>query len=76
MSTSRLTSRARTTVPQAVRRALNLSDGDQIAYRIEDGGVVLTKVVAVAGDPFATFVEWNSEADRLGYKDLESRTRR
>lgn len=71
MITSKLTSKAQTTIPQPVRTALQLRMGDEIAYRIEDDRVVLTRVTqAVRDDPFAIFKEWDSEADRLGYQDL------
>jgi antitoxin PrlF len=71
MITSRITSKAQTTVPQAVRNALNLREGDELAYEIADGRVTLTKARApVQDDPFATFDEWNSEADRRAYSDL------
>jgi antitoxin PrlF len=73
MITSKLNSKAQTTVPQAVRAALRLKDGDAIVYTIEaDGRVLLSR--AVPGqplkDPFATFSEWDSEADRRAYADL------
>ncbi|WP_245986347.1 AbrB/MazE/SpoVT family DNA-binding domain-containing protein [Azospirillum thermophilum] len=35
MITSRLSGKARTTIPLAVRRALGLRGGDEIAYNIE-----------------------------------------
>ena len=71
MITSRITSKAQTTVPQAVRNALGLREGDELAYEIRDGQVTLTKVRgAVQDDPFATFEEWDSEADRRAYADL------
>jgi antitoxin PrlF len=72
MITSRLTAKAQTTIPQAVRRALGLKDGDELAYAIEDGRVVLTRRIAVApkDDPFATFTEWASEEDARAYADL------
>nr|WP_245408976.1 type II toxin-antitoxin system PrlF family antitoxin [Rhizobium wuzhouense] len=39
MITSKLSSKAQTTIPQAVRAALRLKEGDVIAYAIEaDGG--------------------------------------
>jgi antitoxin PrlF len=45
--------------------------GDEIAYRIEDGRVVLTKAVAAdSEDPFASFTEWDSAADHAAYGDL------
>jgi antitoxin PrlF len=71
MITSKLTSKAQTTIPQPVRVALNLQPGDEIVYRIDDGQVVLTKAAAITrDDPFKTFEEWNSEADRRAYGNL------
>ena len=72
MITSKLTSKAQTTIPQAVHKALNLHEGDEIAYRIENGQVVLTRVrdTEPVDDPFATFSEWDSEADREAYANL------
>jgi antitoxin PrlF len=65
MITSKLTTKAQTTIPQAVRAALGLREGDEITYSIEEGRVVLTRATAEpADDPFHTFTDWNSEADR------------
>jgi antitoxin PrlF len=72
MITSRLTSKAQTTIPQAVRMALGLRPGDELAYVIEEGRAVLTRFGGqlAADDPFATFSEWNSAADAKAYGDL------
>jgi antitoxin PrlF len=71
MITSKLSKRGRTTIPLPVRRALRLSAGDDIAYSIKGDRVVLTKAEAgMADDPFATFGEWSSEADRQAYGEL------
>jgi antitoxin PrlF len=74
MITSKLTSKAQTTIPQPVRTALGLREGDEVVYEIEGDRVVLTKAMArqpgVAEDPFAVFTEWDSDADREGYADL------
>ena len=71
MITSKLTSKAQTTIPLPVRSALRLAAGDEIAYVIDGDRVVLTKASrATADDPFAAFDEWSSEADRRGYADL------
>jgi antitoxin PrlF len=43
MMTSKLTSKAQTTIPQPVRAALGLREGDAIAYVIEPGRVVLMR---------------------------------
>ena len=56
---------------QPVRVALHLRDGDQIAYEIRNGHVILTKAqAATADDPFATFAEWGQENDRKAYADF------
>ena len=71
MITSRLTSKAQTTIPQPVRAALRLQPGDTIAYAIEGGVVTLRRASAEpADDPFAAFIEWDSEADRRAYAGL------
>lgn len=71
MITSKLTSKAQTTIPQPVRIALHLREGDEIAYRIEDGRVLLSKATQEAEeDPFVLFSEWDSEADRRAYGQL------
>lgn len=73
MITSKLSSKAQTTVPQAVRAALRLREGDAIVYTIEaDGRVLLSRAASdhPLEDPFATFCEWDSEADRRAYADL------
>jgi antitoxin PrlF len=71
MIKSRLTSKAQTTIPRPVRAALHLRIGDEIVYQIEGDRVILSKALSSAtDDPFATFHEWNSEADREGYVDL------
>jgi len=72
MITSRLTSKAQTTIPQAVRTALGLRPGDELAYVIEDGRAVLTRFdsASAADDPFATFSEWHSAEDTEAYGKL------
>ena len=72
MITSKLTSKAQTTIPQPVRAALNLREGDEIAYVIEPGRVVLTraKPETAADDPFGTFAEWDGAADTQAYAGL------
>ena len=72
MITSRLTSKAQTTIPQPVRTALRLREGDEIAYTIEEGRVVLTRARpnVVGDDPFRTFAEWDSPADTKAYAGL------
>jgi antitoxin PrlF len=72
MIVSKLTSKAQTTIPQPVRAALNLQPGDEIAYEIVDGRVIVTKAHhrGKTDDPFRTFEEWSSKADARAYADL------
>jgi antitoxin PrlF len=71
MITSKLTTKAQTTIPQPVRAALRLKEGDELAYEIEENRVILTKASAgTIDDPFATFGEWDGEADRIAYAKL------
>ena len=77
MIISKLTTKAQTTIPQPVRSALGVREGDEIAYAIDDGQVILTKAPARTvrrgdplDDPFATFWEWSSPEDAEAYADL------
>jgi antitoxin PrlF len=71
MITSKLTSKAQTTIPQPVRVALHLREGDEIAYAIEGDRVVMSRAETDRpDDPFATFSEWDSETDRRTYAGL------
>ncbi len=72
MITSTLTSKAQTTIPRAIRRALDLHAGDAISYEIEGERVVLRRArpERLPEDPFATFDEWDSEIDRRAYAGL------
>lgn len=71
MITSKLTSKAQTTIPQAVRTALGLREGDEIVYQIEGTRVVVSRAERFeADDPFALFEEWDSAADRKAYAGL------
>ena len=72
MITSKLTSKAQTTVPGPVRAALDLHPGDELCYEIEGGRVILGKLRSgrSTDDPFRAFTEWDSEADRRAYADL------
>lgn len=70
MIISRITSKAQTTIPRAVRAALGLKAGDSVAYVIEGEHVVMKRADAAHDDPFATFTEWAGEADAEAYAGL------
>jgi antitoxin PrlF len=70
MITSKLTSKAQTTIPQAVRRHLGLKEGDFIGFTIEGERVVLTRPAVAAEDRGAVFAEWESDVDARSYVGL------
>jgi len=69
MIQSRVTSKAQTTIPRAVRAALGLRAGDSVAYEIAGDHVILTRA-GTADDPFAAFSEWYGDADAKAYAGL------
>jgi antitoxin PrlF len=71
MITSKMSSKAQTTIPMAVRNALRLREGDTIGYQIEAGQVTLVRLnPQVDDDPFALFSEWASDADSKAYAEF------
>ena len=72
MITSKLTSKAQTTIPQPIRAALNLHEGDSLQYQLDGQRVILSKVQTgqAVDDPFRTFSELYSDADRKAYAGL------
>lgn len=71
MITSKITSKAQTTIPQPVRAALRVRSGDELAYTIDGDRVILTKALSrPLDDPFVAFGEWASDNDRRAYADL------
>ena len=72
MITSKLSSKAQTTIPQSIRAALRLREGDELVYEIQGDRVVLSKALQLrdGDDPFRTFSEWDSPADRKAYGSL------
>ena len=69
---SKLTSKARTTIPQRVRAALRLREGDELVYEIDGGRVVLYRArqIRADNDLMRAFSEWDSDADRQAYGGL------
>jgi antitoxin PrlF len=70
---SRITSKAQTTIPRAVREALGLGAGDTLAYEIKDGMVILRRAEALQDpfeNPFALFTEWADDLDCEAFANL------
>jgi antitoxin PrlF len=77
MITSKLTSKAQTTIPLPVRTALGVKEGDELAYVIEEGRAVISKAPRhlprkgdPLEDPFSTFWEWDTEEDERAFKNF------
>lgn len=54
-------------LPKAVREHLGVRPGDTLVFDYGSKGVRIEKA---ANDPFASFREWDSEADDEAYRDL------
>lgn len=72
---SRLTTKSQTTVPRAVRIALGLKPGDEVAWEIDGGRATVRRLTLVdPRDPFvnnfSTFTEWADELDEEAFRDL------
>jgi antitoxin PrlF len=69
MIIGRITAKAQTTIPRAVRLALGIGPGDEIGYEIDGDKVILTRVRPIEKDPFlanfSTFTEWSDEYDSV-----------
>lgn len=74
MEASRLTSKYQTTIPEKVRKFLDLKKGDLIAFDIKKKAVTLKKIFPVdlkfAKSLEQTLSEWTSENDEEAYRDL------
>jgi len=46
MLTSRLSSKGQVTIPKEIREAIGLESGNMIAYEVQNGSVIITRVEA------------------------------
>lgn len=73
-TTSKLTTKYQATIPEPVRKRLQVEAGDVIAFDIEGDVVRVRKAqpldLAYAQALVGTLVEWDSEADEEAYRDL------
>lgn len=74
MLASKLTTKFQATVPERVRKTLQLEKGDLIEFQIKKDMVILKKVTPLdlqfAKSLESTFSEWNSDEDDEAYRDL------
>jgi len=71
---SKLTKKYQATVPEPVRKKLNLNAGDVIAFEIEDDAIKLRKArpvdIEFCSALVPTLSEWESQNDEEAYSDL------
>ena len=71
---SKLTKKYQATVPEAVRRKLNLKAGDAVAFEIDDETVQIRKArpidIEFSSALVPTLSEWESRNDEEAYNDL------
>jgi len=71
---SRLTSKYQATIPQAIRRKLNLKPGDAVVFEIENDTVTVRRATALdkeyAKAIEGTLTEWLSKEDDEAYGGL------
>jgi AbrB family looped-hinge helix DNA binding protein len=71
---SKLTKKYQATVPEPVRKKLNLNAGDVIAFEIEDDIIKLRKArpidIEFSNALIPTLSEWESPNDEEAYSDL------
>jgi antitoxin PrlF len=72
MIQSRVTTKAQTTIPRAIRAALGVEAGDELVWEVEGNRVIVTRVETgdegLAAD-FSAFAEWSDALDEA-YDDL------
>src|SRR5579863_4539804 len=60
---STISSKGQTTVPKAVRQALGVNEGDQIAFRVEETGITVRRAEEIRDDPaIASFLSKDIQA--------------
>lgn len=74
MELAKITARGQTTIPKLIREAVNLSEGDIIAFEIEDEHLLVRKVTPGRDDYLhgltEIFGEWTSPEDEEAWRDI------
>ena len=66
MELAKVTTKGQITLPISIRRALNIKDGDKVAFIEKDGNFIVVNPVSLAIDEVRK--EFEGEADRVGLK--------
>lgn len=69
MELAKVTTKGQITLPISIRRALNIKDGDKVAFIEKDGNFIVVNPVSLAIDEVRK--EFEGEADRVGLKNEE-----
>ncbi len=71
---SKVTSKFQTTIPQSIRDAMGISQGDGIVFEMEEGRVFIKRLQPLDLDYLnalsGTLSEWSSTEDEEAYRDL------
>ena len=71
---AKITSKAQTTVPAEVRKALKAGPGDTLAYTVGPTGIMVSKAEPLDWDYLSslekTLGEWSSAEDGAAFDDL------
>jgi AbrB family looped-hinge helix DNA binding protein len=71
---SKVTSKFQTTIPQPIREAMGISQGDAVVFEIEEGRVFIKRLQSLdleyLNAVLGTLSEWSSPEDEEAYRDL------
>ncbi len=74
MELAKITSRGQTTIPKRIREAINLTEGDVIAFEIEGDHLLVRKLIPGQDDYLkgigGSLSEWDSLEDEKAWRDL------
>ncbi len=73
--TTKLTRKSQTTIPEKIRRVLDLRPGDSVAFEVHEDRRVSIRKATLIDLEFAkalegTLTEWSSKNDEEAYRDL------
>ena len=71
----KITAKGQTTIPTALRKAIDLSKGDEIMFSTSGDKIIIRKVTALDKAYYKSLEagfahEWNSKADDEAFNDL------
>lgn len=72
MEVSRVTSKGQITIPKAIRKRLNLVEGDKVAFIEKEGNIVITKSSVIALREFFDSISKEAQAKGITEEELLS----